>query len=76
MRFYKEQETSWLLSSLESKPPKSPLTGEVVNKFLLAGDKIMPEMHLRQLGFIYSTCGPFIKERNRRFNIYLSKWTR
>ena len=30
----------------------------VVNKLLLAGDKFMPEMHLRQLGFTYSACGP------------------
>ena len=30
---------------------------EVVNKFLLAGDKFMPEMHLRQPGFTYSACG-------------------
>ena len=26
----------------------------VVNKFLLAGDKFMPEMHLRKPGFKYS----------------------
>ena len=26
----------------------------VINKFLLAGDKFMPEMHLRQSQFIYS----------------------
>ena len=32
---------------------------EIVNHFLLAGDKFMPEMHLKQLGFIYSACGPF-----------------
>ena len=25
---------------------------EIVNKFLLAGDKFMPEMHLKQPGFI------------------------
>ena len=25
---------------------------EIVNKFLFAGDKFMPEMHLRQPGFI------------------------
>ena len=24
---------------------------EIVNKFLLAGDKFMPEMHLKQPGF-------------------------
>ena len=27
----------------------------VINKFLLAGDKFMPEMHLRQPRFFYST---------------------
>ena len=38
---------------------------EVVNKFLLAGDKCMPEMHLRQPGFTYSACGPFTKNKER-----------
>ena len=38
---------------------------KIVNKFLLAGDKFMPEMHLRQLGFTYSTCGPFTKSKER-----------
>ena len=38
---------------------------EIVNKFLLAGDKFMPEMHLKQPGFTYSACGPFIKNRER-----------
>ena len=33
---------------------------DIVNKFLLTGDKFMPEMHLRQPGFTYSDCGPFI----------------
>ena len=28
---------------------------EIVNNFLLAGDKFMPEMHLKQTGFIYSS---------------------
>ena len=32
---------------------------ESVNKFLLVGDKSMPEMHLIQLSFTYSACGPF-----------------
>ena len=31
----------------------------IVNKLLLAGDKFMPELHLRQPGFTYSACGPF-----------------
>ena len=57
---------------------------EIVNKFLLAGDKFMLEMNLRQPGFTYSACEPFRKRkeriqkflRNRRFTIYLSKQTR
>ena len=36
---------------------------EIVNKFLLAGDKFMPEMHLKQPGFTYSACGPFTKNK-------------
>ena len=35
----------------------------IVNIFLLTGDKFMPEMHLRQPGFTYSTCGPLTKHR-------------
>ena len=38
---------------------------DTVNKFLLAGDKFMPEMHLRQLAFTYSACGPFTKNKER-----------
>ena len=38
---------------------------EIVNKFLLAGDKFMPEMHLKQPGFIYSACGLFTKNKER-----------
>ena len=38
---------------------------EIVNKFLLVGDKFMPEIHLRQPGFTYSTCGPFSKNKER-----------
>ena len=38
---------------------------EVVNKFLLPGDKSMPEMHLKQLGFTYSACGSFTKKKER-----------
>ena len=38
---------------------------EIVNKFLLAGDKFMPEMHLKQPGFTYSVCGPFTKNKER-----------
>ena len=54
-----------------------------VNKFLLASDKFMHQIHLRQPGFTYSACGTLtkIKERienlrNRRLTTYLSKRTR
>ena len=39
--------------------------GQIINKFLLAGDKFMPEMHLRQPQFTYSACGPFTKHKQR-----------
>ena len=41
----------------------------MINKFLLTGDKFMPEMHLKQPGFTYSACGQFTKnnERVQRF---------
>ena len=38
---------------------------EIINKFLLAGDKSMPEMHLRQPGITNSACGPFTKNKER-----------
>ena len=38
---------------------------EIVNKFLQAGNKFMPKMHLRQPGFTYSACGPFTKNKQR-----------
>ena len=37
----------------------------VINTFLLAGDKFMAEMHLRQPQFTYSACGPFTKHKQR-----------
>ena len=39
---------------------------ETVNKFLLAGDKFMPEIHLKQLRFTYSAWGAFTKNKERR----------
>ena len=63
-KFIKKQDAKGLLNKLAIKPSlsKIPLLGdilfsmniimnEIVNKFLLAGDKFMPEMHLRQPGF-------------------------
>ena len=31
----------------------------------MAGNRFMPEMHLRQPGFTYSACGPFTKSKER-----------
>ena len=39
---------------------------EIVNKLLLAGDKFMTEMHLKQPGFTYNACGPFTKRKNSK----------
>ena len=76
-RFIIKQEPSRILSNLGLKTPlnKIPFSGdilfqnykmnEIVHKFLLAGDKFMPDMHLKQPGFTYSTCGPFTKNKER-----------
>ena len=37
----------------------------IVNKFLLVGDKFMPELHLKQPGFTCSACGPFTRNKER-----------
>ena len=67
-RFIKEQETSGLLRSLGIRIglDKIPILGpllfyrfkmnEIINNFLLIGDKLMPEIHLRQYRFTYSAC--------------------
>ena len=54
---------------------------KIVNKFLLGGDKFMPEMHLKQPGFIYSACGLFTKNKkriekfmqNKKYRLYLQE---
>ena len=38
---------------------------EIINSFLLAGDKFITEMHLRQPGFTYSASRPFAKNKER-----------
>ena len=73
-RFVKEQEAKGLLSNLGIKAQLSKTTllnvlfwvykmNEIVNKFLLADDKFMPEMHLKQPGFTCSARGPFTKNK-------------
>ena len=75
-RFAKEQEAKGLSSNSEIKTSSNKIPflnvlsvkmNEIVNKFLLVGDKFMPEMHLKQSGFAYSACGPFNKERIEKF---------
>ena len=78
-KFTKQQEVCGLLSSLGIKTSlgKIPLVGpfieqmntryemnEIVNRFLLAGDKFMPEMRLRRSVFTCSACGPVTKKKN------------
>ena len=38
---------------------------EIIDNFLLAGEKSMHGMHLRQPGLIYSSYGPFTKNKKR-----------
>ena len=63
-RFVKEQEAKGLLRNLGLKTPLSKMD-EIVNTFLLVGNKFMPEMHLKQPGFTYSVCGLFTKNKER-----------
>ena len=42
---------------------------EIVNKFLLAGDKFMPEMHLKQPGFTYSALDHLLKTKKEFKNL-------
>ena len=67
-RFVKEQDAKGLLSNLGIKTLCFVLSvkmNEIVNKFLLVGDKLMPEMHIKQPVFTYSACGPFTKNKER-----------
>ena len=76
-RFVKEPETKGLLSSLGLKTPlsKVPLSGDIllwvyemykiVKKILLAEDKFMSKMHLRQPAFTYSGFGLFTKNKRK-----------
>ena len=70
-RFIKNHEAKRLLSNLGLRTPlsKVPILGDIlfwrykmnekVNNFLLAVDKFMSEMNLKQPGFTNSACGPF-----------------
>ena len=43
---------------------------EIVNNFLLARDKFMPGMHVKQPGFTYNACGPFRKKKLKNSKIF------
>ena len=45
--------------------PLSVKINEIVNKFLLVGDKFMPEIYLKQSGFTYSAFGQVTKNKER-----------
>ena len=76
-RFIKGQIPKRISSSPVFKTPlsKIPLLGdilfqnykmnEIVNKFLLAGNRCTFEVHLKQPGFTYSACGKFTKNTER-----------
>ena len=42
---------------------------KIINKFFSTRDKFMPELHLKQPGFTYSTCGTFTKHRKEFKNL-------
>ena len=75
-KFINKQEAKELLSNLGMKALLNKIQklgdilfwmkiimNEIVYTFLVAGDKFMPEMHLRQPRFTYSACGPFTKNK-------------
>ena len=53
------------MSNVLNAIPLSIKMNKNVNKFILVGNKFMPEMHLKQFGFTYSACGPFTKNKER-----------
>ena len=41
------------------------LHNKIINKFLLTGDKLMPELHIKQIGYTYIAFGPFTEHQER-----------
>ena len=76
-RFIKKQEVSGLLGNLEIRTTlsKIPLLcdilfwkygmNKIVKELLIAGDKFMPETHLRKPDFTYTICGLSSKNKER-----------
>ena len=68
LKSIKKQESKLLLNNLVIRTfliDNINNLNNIINKFLLPGDKFMPEMHLRQPLFTYSACGPFTKSKER-----------
>ena len=42
---------------------------EIISKNLLAEDRFMPEIHLREIRFTYSACGHFTKNKEQIQNL-------
>ena len=76
--FLKEREARWLWNNLVGikAPTLSDLSmlntlfwkckrNVIINRLLLAADKFMPEMHLKQRWFTYNACGTFTKNKER-----------
>ena len=62
-----------MISCFECNSIKNYKINDIINKLLLAGDKFMPQMHLKQPQFTYSACKPFTKnkERIQKFSRYI-----
>ena len=54
-----------MISCFESNSSEKYKMDDIINKFLLAGDKFMPDMHLKQPGFTYSASGSCTKNKER-----------
>ena len=48
-----------------SATPLNYEINDIINKFLLAGDKFIPQIHLKQPEFTYSAFEPFTKNKER-----------
>ena len=52
-------------NSVECSSSENYKMNDIINKFLLAGNKFIPEIHLKQPGITYSFCGSFTKNKER-----------
>ena len=55
----------WMGTCLNTSCKQRIKMNEIANNFILAGDKFMPEMHLKQPGFTYRICGRFARNKEK-----------